>query len=171
MDNLTRVQEPKSRRTTTGQRARASKNGERRDLERLAEDIGTTAAQVAREVRRPLLSQDVSFARMRVLALLLENGPQRIMQLALLDQVAQPSMTIMVDGMEQLGWVERNPDPSDRRAVLVSLTSKGETEVKRVQAIRSQALANRLAELDNDELEQLQVAVDTMHRLVAHIKE
>src|SRR3954454_3486442 len=171
MDNLTRVQEPKSRRTTTGQSARASKNGKRRDLERLAEDIGTTAAQVAREVRRPLLSQDVSFARMRVLALLLENGPQRIMQLAMMDQVAQPSMTIMIDGMEQLGWVERNPDPTDRRAVLVSLTRTGETEVKRVQSIRSRALADQLEALPQDEIAELQAAVDALHRLVAHIKE
>src|SRR3954453_18747038 len=104
MDNLAGVQRSGARTADAGQRGRAKKNGKGRDLVRLAEDIGTTAAQLAREVRRPLLSQDVSFARMRVLALLLENGPQRIMQLALLDQVAQPSMTIMVDGMEQLGW-------------------------------------------------------------------
>jgi DNA-binding MarR family transcriptional regulator len=171
MGNLAGVQGSKGRAGNARQRGRASKNGKGSDLERLAEDIGTTAARVAREVRRPLLSQEVSFARMRVLALLLENGPQRIMQLALLDQVAQPSMTIMVDGMEQLGWVERNPDPTDRRAVLVSLTPAGAAEVKRVQGIRSRALAAQLAEMADDDIDQLQAAVDAFHRLVEHIKE
>src|SRR5689334_6521516 len=105
MGKLAKVQHNGARPAVTRKRGPSQKKAVGRDLEMLAEDIGTTAARVAREVRRPLLSQDVSFARMRVLALLLENGPQRIMQLALLDQVAQPSMTIMVDGMEQLGWV------------------------------------------------------------------
>jgi DNA-binding MarR family transcriptional regulator len=58
-------------------------------------------------------------------------------------------MTKRLDKLEAAGLVERSPDPSDRRGVLVSLTAKG---LKRVDAAVEDHLATeaRLLEALND---------------------
>lgn len=142
-----------------------------KDLVELAEDLGTTSARLAMSIRRPLLNENVSFARMRLLGILLDNGPERISQLSYADQVSQPSLTIMVDGMEKLGWVERRPDPRDGRAVLVYLTAKGKAELKRVRGIRSRALAERLAAIPEDKIDDLRAALVALKDLIELIKD
>jgi DNA-binding MarR family transcriptional regulator len=136
------------------------------DLVVLADELGTSVARLYTSIRRPLLGENVSFPRMRVISILLDNGPQRISQLAYTDQVSQPSLTVMVDGMEQQGWVERRRDPSDGRAVLVALTEQGKKEVRRVRRIRSEALAQRLSAMPEEFGDSLRDAADSLRRLV-----
>jgi len=59
-----------------------------------------------------------------------EDG-MRLTELATLASITKQSAGEVVDELAQLGYVERIPDPADRRAKLISLTSKGE-EAQRV---------------------------------------
>ena len=56
----------------------------------------------------------------------LNAGPRRITELAAEERVTQPAITLLVNRLEERGWVKRFADPSDGRAVLVSLTPVGE---------------------------------------------
>src|ERR1700748_2310887 len=56
----------------------------------------------------------------------LRDGPRRITELAAEERVTQPAITLLVNRLEERGWVKRIPDPSDGRAVLVSLPPVGE---------------------------------------------
>ena len=44
-------------------------------------------------------------------------------------------MGYLVDYLEQRGYLERRPDPSDRRAALISLTDRGWEQVRAALAI------------------------------------
>lgn len=70
---------------------------------------------------------DVSPEQWRLLLQLAEHQPQSQGQLA--DPVLNdyPNITRLIDGLERRGLVEREPDPGDRRSVLVSLTETGKS--------------------------------------------
>jgi len=50
----------------------------------------------------------------------------QVSELTRLARVRKQTMAQAVDELERLGYVERRPDPSDRRARLVFLTERGE---------------------------------------------
>jgi DNA-binding MarR family transcriptional regulator len=50
---------------------------------------------------------------------------KRLTELAERAQMTKPSMLELVDALERQGYVERIPDPTDRRAKLIRLTEKG----------------------------------------------
>jgi DNA-binding MarR family transcriptional regulator len=66
----------------------------------------------------------------------------RITELADLAQITQQSMSELVAELERRGYVERIPDPTDRRAVLVRRTERG----WQVNAISRRAVAQAQAE-------------------------
>jgi DNA-binding MarR family transcriptional regulator len=60
----------------------------------------------------------------------IEAGGSRLTDLAERAQITKQSMGYLVDDLEQRGYVERRPDPSDRRAALISLTDRGWDQVR-----------------------------------------
>ncbi|MFX0538409.1 MarR family winged helix-turn-helix transcriptional regulator [Ornithinimicrobium sp. Y1847] len=82
----------------------------------------------------------------------------RVSHLAAHLGIAPRSATEVADALEELGLVERAPDPTDRRAVLLTLTGEGRHTVgvvrDRRRAAAEEALA-ALAEPDRAELRRL----------------
>jgi DNA-binding MarR family transcriptional regulator len=66
----------------------------------------------------------------------------RLRDLAASSQLTPPAIGEHVDELERLGYVERIPDPSDRRAKLIRPTERG--------AAFMQAAYNALAEIEAD---------------------
>lgn len=111
-----------------------------RDQRVAAEAVYWLSAAVIRYTSQP---RQLSLTGLATLATLERRGAQRVSELAGVQGVAQPSMTVLVGSLEQAGLVSRRPDPSDGRAVLVSLTAQGEQFL----ATRRRAAAERLSEL------------------------
>ncbi len=59
----------------------------------------------------------------------IEPGGSRLTTLAAGANITPQSMGVIVDELEELGYVERRPDPSDRRAKLITLTARGREAV------------------------------------------
>jgi DNA-binding MarR family transcriptional regulator len=59
----------------------------------------------------------------------LERGGTRIGVLAERAQITNQSMGYLVDALEARGYVERKPDPADRRAALVVITDRGREQI------------------------------------------
>ena len=59
----------------------------------------------------------------------------RLTDLAERAQITKQSMGYLVDDLEERGYVERRPDPTDRRATLVSLTERGWGQIRAALAI------------------------------------
>lgn len=83
-----------------------------------------------------------------------EEGIQ-VAELARLARVRKQTMAQAVQGLEKLGYVERRPDPNDRRAKLVFLTERGR-DVPRIAQSTGPRVEARWAELiGHEELETL----------------
>jgi len=132
-------------------------------------ELDVSPTHTLQRITRLALLQGVSFARVfapyrisfgeyLVLAALLRAGPPyRMSPTRLFNAVILSSgaMTNRLDRLEEMGLVERQPDPSDRRGRLVALTDRGR---ELVDAAAIDHLANEerlLAALDAGERKQL----------------
>ncbi|GGB42855.1 hypothetical protein GCM10011492_37240 [Flexivirga endophytica] len=64
--------------------------------------------------------------------------PPRLSDIAARLDIAPRSATEVVDGLEGRGLVRRSPDPTDRRAVTITLTDEGWALRRRVARVRAQ---------------------------------
>ena len=101
----------------------------------------------------------------------LSDGPRRITELAAEERVTQPAITLLVNRLEERGWVRRIPDLSDGRAVLVTLTAKGEKTFAKLRAEYRALLHEEMAMLDDNEVETLAAAVEILDKLIARLSQ
>ena len=95
------------------------------------------ARRVRREHAESLAEWDVTPSQARALRVLSSrDGGMRPSVLADELRIAPRSATDVVDGLEERGWVARTPDPTDRRASVLTLTADGLDLVARVEGVR-----------------------------------
>ena len=107
----------------------------------------------------------VSISGISVLGQLYREGERTLGQLAAAERVQPPSMTRTVNCLEQDGFVERTPHPTDGRQVVVRLSQAGRELVLAERRRRDAWLARRLAELTPDERRLLRQAAPILDRL------
>jgi DNA-binding MarR family transcriptional regulator len=78
-----------------------------------------------RDMSRAFAGTPLSPARMRVLWVVHHSGPLTQQSLARTLEVTPRNVTALVDALSDAGYLSRVPHPSDRRAVLVTLTPMG----------------------------------------------
>jgi DNA-binding MarR family transcriptional regulator len=91
----------------------------------LADVLHSLAVHLQRVLRRAHAETGVSAAQLSAVQALLDHGPRTIRELSEAEQVTAPTMTRLVQGLEEVGLVARVPDAVDRRAVRVSVTRRG----------------------------------------------
>ncbi len=101
----------------------------------------------------------------------LRAGPRRITELAADERVTQPAITLLVNRLQERGWVQRVADPSDRRAVLVILTAAGEEALEQLRAEYRALLHEEMATLDDSDVRTLASAVEILDRLIERLAE
>lgn len=137
-----------------------------RDVDAVADRLHSAAIHLLRRLRVEDEALGISAPRLSALSVLVFAGPRRVGELAEAEQVEPPTMTRLVDGMERDGYVAREPDPDDRRAVIVRATAKGIRALKKGRAQRVDALVAGLRSLTPDELAALARGVDVLERVV-----
>jgi DNA-binding MarR family transcriptional regulator len=109
-----------------------------------SESVSQALERISTLVVRHLVDrQGVSPAAMVVLSMLDDAGPQRVTVLATAAGVSQPSMSQLVQRLEQQGLVTRVSDPDDGRAALIGITDAGKADM----ADRLRAFRGRSADL------------------------
>jgi len=131
----------------------------------LASEVDARLIALWRQIGR-VDRHDLSRTAASVLASLRDNGPMRITALAAAETVAQPSMTTLVARMERDGLVDREPDPTDARAVLVRVTDEGRERLAGIRAARAAAVEARLARLNPEERAVLEAALPVLDKLI-----
>lgn len=141
------------------------------------EKVARTDAGLAAELRiavmrlrRRLASErqpgnDLSMNAMAVLGLLHRKGERTVGQLAAFERVQPPSMTRTVTCLQDGGYVERRPHPTDGRQVVVVLTDLGRDTVIADRRRRDEWLTRRLAALSTEERDLLRRAAPLLDRL------
>ena len=106
-----------------------------------AHSTGDLVMALARRVRREhadsLAGWDVTPSQARALRVL-SSRAEGMRPSVLADElrIAPRSATDVVDGLEERGWVARTPDPTDRRATVLTLTDDGAALVARIEDVR-----------------------------------
>ncbi len=104
-------------------------------------------------------SLDLQTNQLSAMSVLLNDGDMLMGELAATEKVQPPSMTRIVNGLEERGYLARRPDPRDGRQCLVTLTSAGREVILANRRRRNEWLTVRIAELDPAEREVLRQAV------------
>lgn len=132
-----------------------------RQIEALGEALYTLAAGVIRRRSRTL-----SLTALSTLATLEQTGPRRLTDLALVEEITQPSMTTLVTQLEQLGFAERRRDRADARVVLVAITRSGRQFMRERRRVGAQILTELIDKLDEHDKGELHKALPALQRLV-----
>ncbi|WP_072802695.1 MarR family winged helix-turn-helix transcriptional regulator [Rhodococcoides yunnanense] len=126
------------------------------DTPNLADAFMTVARRIRHTHMNALEPFGLNPSQSRALHVLARAGqPVRLRVLADHLRIVARSATDIVDSLEDAGLVEREPDPADRRAVLVSLTDVGRTRLQAIDAARRDVaveLFDRLDPAERDEL-------------------
>jgi DNA-binding MarR family transcriptional regulator len=96
----------------------------------------------------------------------LGRGPRRITELAELEGLAQPTVTLLVKKLEGRGWVKRDHLPDDGRVVLLSLTEGGAAALTEFRAQVSGALRVDMQAMSDEQIAALETATDALGALV-----
>jgi DNA-binding MarR family transcriptional regulator len=141
-----------------------------RRLDYVAEHLLTRSAILVRLLVRQVRSREISRTEMQVLSMLSE-GPRRITELAELEGVAQPTMTLLVKRLEEKGWTQREGLPDDGRVVMISLTEAGGVAQQKFRAQFLAAMRADLQELSDEQLEALSAATETLDSFVDDLQQ
>ena len=136
----------------------------------LPERLGTATSRLQALLRRHLAQAEITISQARTLSTLATRGPQRVTDLALIEQVAQPTMSALVSRLDDHGLVERRPDPGDPKATVISITKAGLELWRSLVALRTDLLAAGLTLLSASERKSLEAALPALEHLVDELQ-
>ena len=134
-------------------------------VRQLSNDLVVLSARLVREIRRN--TSDMPAASTRLMSLLDELGPSTVSALAQADRCSQPTMTGLVNGLSEKGWVQREPHPDDARSTLVTMTDAGRQVLISVRRRNATLVAARI-EASGRSPEELATAVAVLSDLLSH---
>src|SRR5919204_2352300 len=95
----------------------------------------------------------------------IETGGSRLTALAERAQITKQSMGYLVDYLEQRGYLERRPDPTDRRAALVCLTERGWAQIRAALGIIAAVEQEWTTRLGESRMEQLRKLLSEVRQI------
>jgi DNA-binding MarR family transcriptional regulator len=110
--------------------------------------------------------EDTTMPQFRVLSYLSES-PLTVSDIARLRRVSFQSAGELVQTLVERGWIERIPDPNDRRQSLLHLTSEGKHAYERAQSHMVERLSGLLDSLSQGEQNMIQGAMRLLQTLLA----
>jgi DNA-binding MarR family transcriptional regulator len=137
-----------------------------REVTRLAGEVRTEVNRLAYHLRTPATRSGITPTRLTALSAL-TRYPDGVRQgdLAELMNISAPSMTRLVEILEEAGWVERRRDPADQRCLLLVLSPVGRKTLDTLREESASELSGELADLDDDERAALAAAVPVLRKL------
>jgi DNA-binding MarR family transcriptional regulator len=93
-------------------------------------------------------------------------GPARVSDIACELQVDLSVASRQIQALESEGYVDRSPDPTDRRSSVVSVSAAGDEKLRGIHELVSTALDEALSDWRPDEIKAL---VDGLERLRADL--
>jgi DNA-binding MarR family transcriptional regulator len=137
-----------------------------RQVRRLAGEVRTEVARLAYHLRTPATRSGITPTRLAALSAL-TRYPDGVRQgdLAELMNMSAPSMTRLVEILEEAGWVERRRDPADQRCLLLVLSPVGHKTLDTLRDESATVLSEELTDLTADERAALAAAVPVLRKL------
>jgi DNA-binding MarR family transcriptional regulator len=135
------------------------------ELPDTAERLHAVAIHLLRRLRRVDEATGLSGPRLSVLSVVVFAGPKTLTELAAAEQVKPPTMTRLVQALEDDGYIVRTPDPLDGRVTRIAASPKGKATMMEGRANRLRMLTAMLSTLTVREQQTLRAAVQLLERL------
>ncbi len=132
----------------------------------LADGLRPVLLRLSRELRRETESLGVTSRQVTLLWLVRQQPGLSLRELAAEERISAPALSGHVDRLEKAGLLERARSTDDRRRVGLTLTVDGAKLLKRVRARRTTWLAQRLRQLNQDEVAAVEAALEPLRRLL-----
>ncbi len=152
--------------------AETRRNWQARGLEQVDAMVAATSIARAHQIvlsriNQTLTGHDLTFSRYEALALLsfARNQSMGMARMGERLQVHPTSVTSTIDRLERDGLVARKPNPDDRRATLVELTSEG-VELLEQATTSLEAVRWGMEQIPNDSLEKLSTGLSEVRNSV-----
>src|SRR5436309_8322702 len=134
--------------------------------ELVAADLRPVVLRLARGLRKETEQVGITARQATLLWLIRRSPGLSLAELAAEEDISPPALSGHVDRLESAGLVERVRSEEDRRRVGLRLTEEGSQLLRRVRARRTTWLAERMRTLDPEELEAIETALPSLHRLL-----
>lgn len=135
------------------------------DLQDLLCNVATAHASTV-EPPESWLEAELTMPQVKAMLVLYHRGAVRIGNIALELCMSKNAATALLDRLETLGFAERRPDPSDRRAVLVTLTDAGVQFVTDILSAGSVNMARFLEQMSVEDLQALHRGMTALAALI-----
>jgi DNA-binding MarR family transcriptional regulator len=132
----------------------------------LANRLRPVLLQLNRQLRREIHSLGVTGGQVSLLVQIKYHPGIGIRELAALERISVPGMSKFISRLEQAGLVQRAPVAGDQRRVGLTLTTAGHKVLRSVKSKRTAWLSARLRELDPDQLEAIDAAIEPLAHLL-----
>ena len=132
----------------------------------LASALRISVMRLSRRLRNERdASDDLTANQLAVLGTLFREGPLTVGDLAAAEKVQPPSMTRTVSCLAEKQLINRDPHPTDKRVVVVSLNDAGQAVIMESRRRKEAWLNHRLKELSAAERQILRDAAPIIERL------
>ena len=136
------------------------------DTTAVANRLRPVLLKLNRELRHEVHSLGVTGGQVSLLVQIKYHPGIGMRELAALERISVPGMSKFVGRLEEAGLVERAPVEGDQRRVGLTLTPAGQRVLRSVKSKRTAWLAERLRQLDPDELEAIDAAIEPLAHLL-----
>ena len=133
-------------------------------LESTAGRLHAVAISLLRRARAADAGSGMSAARLSVLSVLVFGGTRTVTELAAAEQVAVPTMTRLLQGLEADGYLRRRRDGDDARVVQVSATARGRQVLEAARGARVELIEDVIADVTAAERRVVDRALSVLER-------
>jgi DNA-binding MarR family transcriptional regulator len=131
----------------------------------LASQLRFAVMRLSRRLRQHA-PENITSSQLSALSVIVRDGRLTLSKLAEAERVQPPTITRVVDALQQKGLVTRVPSDRDRRVAYVDVTSEGRALVEAIRRRRDAYLARRLRTFTPDERHLLERAAPLLERLL-----
>jgi DNA-binding MarR family transcriptional regulator len=139
------------------------------DSQNVADQLHSVAIHMLRKLRREDEGSGLNAPRLSALSVIVFGGPVTLGDLAAAEQVRPPTMTRIVNALEEQGLVERKQNTKDARSIHLSATPAGKKLLMAGRTRRVRALAKQIASLSSEDRTVLQKATTILKEVVRTI--
>src|SRR5580704_8121338 len=137
--------------------------------EEIADQLHSVAIHLLRKLRKEDEGSGLNAPRLSALSVIVFGGPIALGDLAAAEQVRPPTMTRIVNALEEQGLVLKKQNKNDGRSTLLSATPAGKKLLMEGRARRVHALAKQIAALSREQRSTLQEASEILKAVIRTI--
>ncbi|MGD0445734.1 MAG: MarR family transcriptional regulator [Edaphobacter sp.] len=135
----------------------------------IADQLHSAAIHLLRKLRREDEGSGLNAPRLSALSVIVFAGPITLGDLAAAEQVRPPTMTRIVNALEEQGLVLKKQNTNDRRSTLLHATLAGRKLLAEGRDRRVSKLTKQIAALSREQRSTLQSATEILNQVVRAI--